>query len=252
MVQYPIKKMRLHRTIQNVMPDGSTIVLADPPATKLIWDLRFDDLSTGDINALQTFFQSCCGPYRAFTFIDPTDNMFAASADLTASSWLKDPGIQITANASDPAGGSQAFVVTNTASSPQSISQVLTVPSGYQYCLSLFASTAQATNIELFRRGAAESATDDFQITPNWTRIISSGQFSDGGTQLTAGVTLAAGQQVTLFGLQLEPQIQPTRYRATLANGGVYSSAHWASSSLAIVATAPGLFSAALEIQTNV
>lgn len=252
MVQYPIKKTRLYRTIQNVMPDGSMIVLADTPATKLIWDLRFEDLAVVDISALQTFFQACCGPYHAFTFIDPTDNMFASSTDLTASAWLTDTGIQITPNATDPSGGSQAFVVTNTASAPQSISQLVPVPSGYQYCLSVFVSSVQAGNITLFRQGAAASAADELQVGPNWTRTISSGRLSDSGTQLTAGVRLAPGQQLTLFGLQLEPQIEPARYRATFASGGVYSTAHWASNSLGIVSTAPGLFSAAAQIQTNV
>jgi hypothetical protein len=252
MVQYPVNKARVYRTIQNRSIDGSTIALSDPSASKLLWDLRFTELSNTDVQNLQSFFDACCGPYHAFTFIDPTDNMFSTSVDLTAPNWAKDPGIQIRLNATDPTGGSNAFVVTNTSGAAQTISQTLAVPASYRYCVSVYANAAEAGVINLFRHGLTQQTNQPVQIGPNWTRTTSSGQLADTGTQFTAGVELAPGQQLTLFGFQLEAQIQPSLYRPTFSGGGVYPLSHWASNYLPIISEAPGLFSASVAIQTNI
>ena len=102
--QYPIHKTQVTRSVLNRLADGTVIVGPDPYASKLIWDLNFTQLSIDDISALQAHFQACCGPYRAFTFIDPTDNMLSNSADLTTASWQKDPQVRIAPGAADPAG----------------------------------------------------------------------------------------------------------------------------------------------------
>jgi len=59
------------------------------------------------------------------------------------------------------------------------------------------------------------------------------------------------GQQVTVYGLQLEAQLQPSRYRPTRGMGGVYSNAHWAVDELPVMAQAPNLFSTSFSIETN-
>ncbi|HZS55932.1 MAG TPA: hypothetical protein VFA65_16135 [Bryobacteraceae bacterium] len=243
--------MAVTRTITNVLPDGTMILYADPAAAVVIWQMTFSELSSADINALQSHFQSCYGPYRAFTFIDPTDNMLASSTNLISSSWASSPLIQIAAGATDPMGGATAFVLTNTSNSAQQLFQQTTVPANYQYCFSLYALSAQPSTIALFRRGASATANETMEIGNYWRRIVSTGRLNDPGTQLSVGVNLAPGQQVTLFGLQLEAQIQPSRYRATAGNGGIYPNSHWTSNRLPITSDAPDSFSAAFTIQST-
>lgn len=249
--QYPIKKTLVSRSITNLLPDGSMILQADPGASKLIWEMSFSELATADSQALQAHFEACYGPYYAFTFIDPTDNMLASSADLTNTAWTKDPQIQIVAGTADPSGGSSAFMVTNAGSAPQNISQRVAVPAGYQYCFSLFALSAVPAALTVLRQGTSATATDILQVRTAWTRFVSSGQLNDSGTQFSIVITLNPGQQIKLFGLQLEAQIQPSRYRPTVANGGVYPLCHWTSDTFPLVAEAPNLFSTGFAIETN-
>jgi hypothetical protein len=249
--QYPIKKTTVTRSITNLLADGSMILQADAAASKLIWEMSFAELSPADATALQAHFQSCCGPYRAFTFIDPSDNMLTSSVDLTNSVWSKDPQIHIATGAADPTGGTNAFILTNNGSAAQRCSQQLLIPANYQYCFSLYASSAAPSTLNIVRQGSAALASDEAPVGTTWNRVVSSGRLNDAGTQFTVGVILAPGQQITLFGLQLEAQIQPSRYRPTLANGGVYPNCHFVSATLSMTSDAPNLFSTGFAVQTN-
>jgi len=224
---------------------------SNPHASRLIWQLSYTELSLTDLQALQAHFATCLGPLRAFTFIDPTDNMLVSSLDLTATGWQRG-AIQITPGALDPEGGRQGTVLTNTSQASQQIVQTLNVPANYQYCLSVYVMSVQAETIMLTRSGTTASESTVWSVGPNWTRIVSSGRLNDASTSLTVGVVLAPGQQVAVYGMQLEAQLQPSRYRATGQVGGVYPAAHWAVDELAVVAGAPNLFSTSFSIETNV
>lgn len=250
--QYPIHKTQVTRTVMNRLPDGTVIVSPDPSASKLIWELSFTHLSTDDVSALQAHFQACCGAYRAFTFIDPTDNMLASSADLTSASWRKNSQIEVTPGAADPTGGNNAFVLTNKSASVQSLWQQLNVPANYQYCFSFWVRTAGTSVVAMSRQGGTAGAFDQLPSAETWSRVLSSGRLSDSGDQFTVGVNLSPGQQITAFGLQLEPQIQPSSYHATFGSGGVYPFSRWMSDTLPISSDAPGLFSTAFSITTNI
>lgn len=252
LAQYPIKKTAVTRAITNLLADGTMILQADSPASKLIWEMAFTELSPADASALQTHFQACVGPYHAFTFIDPTDNLLASSTDLTNTSWARSPLMTISSGTPDPNGGTGAFVLTNTGDASQQLTQQLTIPANYHYCFSLYALSAEPFTLELVRQGSVANAIDSFAVGPNWNRIISTGQLNDPGTQFAVGVNLAPGQQITVFGLQLEGQIQPSRYRPTIGSGGVYSNAHWTSDTLMMISQAPNLFSTSFAIQTNI
>lgn len=250
--QYPIRKIRLCRTLKNVLPDGNMILYADPNAGRLMWELSYADLSASEIQALQQHFENCAGPLHAFTFIDPTDNMLVSSSDLTAPAWNTDPGITISTGIADPEGNSSGFVATNTAQTNQEISQTLPVLANYRYCFSLYTSSAEPSSVTIIRRGNSSDA-ETIAIGPAWSRVVSSGQLCDDqASNFTIAVSLTAGQQVQLYGLQLEPQIAPSRYRPTTQVGGVYSSAHWAVDQITIVAEAPNLFATSFNIETAI
>jgi hypothetical protein len=247
--QYPLEKTRAARTIKNLLADGSMIVFADPGSSRLYWQLAFAELSWVEANALQAHFEACAGPVRAFTFIDPTGNMLAWSSDLNAAAWSKPDLVGCVGGAADPVGTSSAFIVTNNATVSEDISQTLVVPANYHYCFSLYVRSAVPSSITLVRRGVSAEAATVYDIGPDWTRLVSAGELGDAATEFTVAVRLAAGQQVTLYAPQLEPQLAPSRYRATSANGGVYPKSHWAVDNLVITATAPNLFATAFSIE---
>lgn len=248
-MQYPLQKTRAARTVKNVLADGSMIVFVDPGSSRLYWQLSFAELSTAEANALRAHFEACAGPVRAFTFIDPTDNMLVSSADLIAAVWNRVSNVHYVSGTADPNGGSSAFTVTNSSQVSQDIAQTLTVPANYHYCFSLYAKSAQPATIMLVREGASTQAADTYDIGPAWTRVVSSGALGDAGTSFTAAIRLAAGQQIDLYGPQLEPQLAPSLYRPTTATGGVYPKSHWAVDDLVITATAPNLFSTTFSIE---
>ena len=250
--QYPIHKTQVTRSVMNRLADGTIIVSPDPYASKLIWQLSFTQLSKDDVSALQAHFQQCCGPYRAFTFIDPTDNMLTSSADLSSESWQKNPQIEIAPGATDPTGENNAFVLTNNSASLQSLWQQLSVPANFQYCFSFWVRSAAASSVAVSRRGTTTGAFDQLPSADTWSRVVSSGRLSDSGDQFTVGLNLSPGQQIFVFGLQLEAQIQPSTYHPTFSRGGVYPSSRWASDALPISSDAPGLFSTTFSIRTNI
>ena len=251
MAQYPIRKVRLDRTIKNILPDGSMILSSDPSGARLVWQLSYTDLAISDVEAIQAHFNACIGPFHAFTFIDPTDNMLLASSDLTNTVWQASSLIQVVLGASDPTGGSGAFVVTNTGQANEEISQTLSVPGNYQYCFSLYANSAQPSTLALVRRGSSSEGSDNIPVGPGWTRIASGGRLEDTGDVFTVAISLLAGQQVELYGMQLEAQIAPSRYRPTGAANGIHSNAHWTTNQLTVTADGLNLFSTAFSIEAS-
>lgn len=247
--QYPLQKTRAARTIKNSLADGSMIVFADPGSSRLYWQLAFAELSWVEANALQAHFEACAGPVRAFTFIDPAGNMLAWSSDLNAAAWSKSGLVRCVGGAADPVGTSSAFTVTNNATIAEDITQTLLVPANYHYCFSIYARSAAQSSITLVRRGASTEAAAVYDIGSDWTRLTSAGELGAAATEVSVAIRLSAGQQVTLYAPQLEPQLAPSRYRATSANGGVYPKSHWAVDNLVITATAPNLFSTAFSIE---
>jgi hypothetical protein len=232
--QYPIRKTQFARTIKNTLPDGNMIVLPDSGATRTLWQLEYSQLSLADVQSLESHFRTCKGPLTSFTFIDPTGNMLASSTNLTTAAWQKSSLLQIQSGIMDPLSGFSAQTVVNYGQNMQELSQSIRVPANYQYCFSFFVATAQQASVTVFRRGPNSQQSDEMTVYPGWSRMISRGQLNDSGTILTVGIGIAPGQQVNLYGVQLEAQILPSRYQPTNGTGGVYTNAHWAVEQLEI------------------
>ena len=228
------------------------VLYADPNAARLLWQLSYVDLSLIDLNAIQAHFNACVGPFHAFTFIDPTENMLVASADLMTAAWQSSSVMTVTPGVTDPDGGAAAFRITNQGQADQEISQTLQVPANFQYCFSVFAMSEEGSMLRLIRRGGSVEESSSLSIGSNWTRLISSGQLNDPATNFTVAISVAAGQQVELYGVQLEAQLAPSRYRPTFQSGGVYPTAHWAVDELTVTAEAPNLFSTSFTIEAPI
>jgi hypothetical protein len=252
LAQYPIRKTRLARTIKNLLTDGNLLLNYDPYGSRLTWELEYVELSNSDLQALEAHFANCVGPFHAFTFIDPTDNMLASSADLTSATWAIPTSVQLTAARPDPLGGTGAFTLTNNGQAAQGITQTLPVPASYQYCFTVYVRSVQSAAITLIASSTSANSTEAFSAGPSWKRLTLSVHLNDPGQSISIGLTLAAGQQADIFGPQLEAQLAPSRYRPTLQQGGVYTNAHWATNSLPVIATAPGHFSTVFSIEASV
>jgi hypothetical protein len=251
LVQYPVRKGAVIRTIQNALPDGSMLVSPDAGASKLVWQLSYIELPLADVTMLQSYFDACRGRLRGFTFIDPTDNLLTQSADITQLPWVIPAGMTINSGLPDPLGGNNAFTITNTTSASQDIAQALPVAANYQYCFSIYATAVDAAMCSLVR-SSTSAQIDTSAIGPGWSRLQSSGRLNDAGANLTVAIRLPAGQTLSLFGPQLDAQITPSRFRPTYSNGGIHANAHWAVDELVFNADGPNLFSTTFAIEASI
>jgi hypothetical protein len=225
---------------------------SDARGSRLSWQLEYVELSNVDLQAIQAHFTNCVGPFRGFTFIDPTDNMLASSSDFTGSVWGAPASLQVNPNTPDPAAGTAAFTVVNNGQAMQGLTQTLAVPANYQYCFSAYVRSSQGATITLMANGTSASSAQTFPAGASWTRIVLSSRLNDASETLSVTLALGAGQQADVYGPQLEPQLAPSRYRATLQQGGVYANAHWSMDQLVVIATAPGQFSTSFSIETSI
>lgn len=248
MAQYPLQKTVVRRTIKNVMGDGSLILLPDSGSSKVYWQLNFNALTADEQESLKAHFRLCNGCFRGFVFLDPANNLFLWSSDLTNSAWT---GVQtqIQKDISDPVGGADAFRLTNVGQGLGTFYQSLSIPSYFTYCLSGYVRTNLPSVVGVFIKGS--QATEDQAVSTNssWQRFSITSTFAEQQYSLSAGLTLPPGQQVELFGLQLEAQRVASEYRATSARNGIYQDAHYAMNELLITAEGPGVFSTSMIIE---
>ncbi len=250
--QYSLSKQRSSRTVRNVMRDGRLISYPDFGAARLNWNLTYNGLSSIDAETLKACFDACAGPFQPLTFIDPTSNALTWSSDLSNDVWRRLPLMTVTGNAGDPVGGSSAFTIVNAGQTEGTFTQTISVPSNYHYCLSFYVKSAETTSLVLLRQGS--HAEDDYQVSvgPSWARVQSSGRLNDGGNLLTVGLRLAPGQALSVYGPQLDAQLQSSPYRATGSLGGVFTNCFWATQEIAITADGPDSFSTHVELETTV
>lgn len=248
--QFPFSKVRSVRTVQNVSADGSMIVGADPASARIAWNLHYNELSLAEVQAIHQLYTACSGPFSAFTFVDPADNMLAFSSDLTNAVWPLGPNINMSAGVADPLGGTAAFTATNMGQVAEAISQTIAAPANYQYCFSVYVQSTVNSGVMLGRAGSTATVTGQYSSGPSWNRIISAGRLNDPGTTLTVSVQLQPGQSIQLFGPQLEGQTEPSSYRSTTSRSGVYPNSHWASNQLIFSANGPNSFSSLFSIES--
>ncbi|HMC60468.1 MAG TPA: hypothetical protein VKJ01_14860 [Candidatus Solibacter sp.] len=231
------------RTVVNTAPDGSSVKLADPNGEVTEWQLPYSDLSDGEIGALEQFFAAAEGTLNGFTFLDPTANLLAWSDKLDESAWAPGPLLTMAGGIGDTTGGTQAWRLSNAGAGPQGITQTLSAPAGYLYCLSAYVRTAQAmTATMLIGSGRADRA-----VGGHWTRIGFTASGDPQGSSITFGLEVPAAGSLDLYGLQAEPQSAASVYKAT-TGGGVYEGARLADDVLSITTTGVNRHSCTVNI----
>src|SRR5664279_1587561 len=117
--QFPVQKRHRLRTVVNTSLDGRQIKLPDPGAETTEWQLAYAGLTDDEVAALEQFFADAEGTLNGFTFLDPTANLFAWSDKLDNAAWAKGPFFSITGGVADPAGGTNAWHLANSAGGTQ-------------------------------------------------------------------------------------------------------------------------------------
>jgi hypothetical protein len=241
--QFPVQKRRSLRTVVNTSMDGRPIKLADPGAETTEWQLAYAGLTDSEVAALQQFFAAAEGTLNSFTFLDPTGNLFAFSNELNNAAWAAGPFLSVTGGIADPAGGMNAWHLSDSGAGAQNISQTLSAPAGYLYCFSVFARSLQPTAVTMLHGANRINRS----LGTNWSRIIVTANGDASAASIAFGVELPAGGSADVFGMQVEPQAGASLYKAT-TTGGVYENARFRDDILSITTTGVNCHSATVNI----
>lgn len=242
--QYPLRRTDVFRTTVNELYDGSLIKFADESGESTRWELRLEGLSDEEWAGIADLYDATEGRLRTFTLLDPLNNLFVWSEDLSQTEWVKDPLLSVTPGVDDPFGGTAAFQIVNSGGAPQTLRQILNAPANFQYCCSAWVRSDSPTSIGVRRGGASQL----LPVGTTWTRISSAGAESLAGDTFTAGYTLEPASSIQLFAPQLEAQTSSSAYWRTTARGGVYEKVRFAADRLDLIARDRGANSGVLRI----
>jgi|SRR5579872_1579392 len=237
--QYPVRKQSVQRTVVNQLADGRNVKLADYSAAYFAWQLQFVDLSDSEMGTLQQFWASSEGQLNAFTFLDPTDNLFTWSESLGQPSWQASPLLQLTTGIDDASGGQRATRIMNNSGADLTIQQAINGPGWFSYCFSVYVRSQSASTVSLFQQSGSAASSSVAGTSSSWSRASLGSRLQTTSGSLTAGVVIRAGQTIDLFGCQLEPQPAASTYKQTFSVGGVHTSAHFSDDTFEVTTSAP-------------
>lgn len=247
-VQYPFVKRRAYRTVSNTLLDGRTLKLLDAGGIRMQWEFAFQALSEQERAILEGFVQAVEGRLGEFTLLDPTDNLLFWSGNIEAAAWTKGPLISVTGGVGDPNGGTGAFGVLNTGAAEQSIQQTINGPGWYCYCFSVYARSAAASVVTLFRSTGGVTQQRDYRLSESWKRLVLSGRAESAAESVTFGLTIPPAAAMDLFGMQAEAQPAPSAYRKTTSRSGIYTNARFEDDSFWLISEGPEQHSCRVHI----
>jgi hypothetical protein len=243
LTQFPLQVRLQQRTLVNTAADGTVVKLGDPGGATVNWQLTYTGLSDGELATLLAFFTAAEGSLNSFTFVDPTANLLAWSDDLSNAVWTVAPLISLTGGIADPDGGANAWRVTNSGAAAQDLTQTVTAPGGYVYCLSAF---ARASVPAAFTLVLGDNRYNQ-NLAAGWQRLACTGTGDASASSMTFGIELGPGGAVDIYGLQVEAQDSPSLYRAS-TTGGCYENARLRDDALTITSTDVNRHSASVNI----
>lgn len=225
MVQFPIRKSLVRRTVLNRLSDGSTIRLADPDASYIIWDLRYRGLNDKERADLEHFFEKTEGPLKTFLFLDPCSNLLVWSEQLEKEVWTVDSLLR-----AERDGG--VLRLTNTAQDVQTVTQTVPVPAAYTYCFSAFLRSSDRQSVELFLEGGSDRFSSVMGMQNSWSHAFCSASMTGDSDEIRCGLSIPAGAVVEVVGLQLQAQPSAAEYRRTTSEAGVFPQTRFHSDAL--------------------
>ncbi len=234
--QFPLGRGRKWRMVRNEMEDGARITLADAHSGQVEWRLSYQDLSDSETAAIAGLFQSSRGGYGAFGFVDPTANLLAWSEDLTRPDWQAG-SLTVTGSIADPLGGHGAWQLSNPAAGELQCTQTIGLQGSYVACFSMWIRAGSPVIVALDRDGTRSS----FAAGTAWSRVYLGIPGNTGAEQSAFSVAVPASATVQVFGMQVECQPYPSKYKPSGAAFGIYPETYFGKDELAVRATGPGL-----------
>jgi hypothetical protein len=236
--QFPVRRSRKWRSISNQMENSETIQLPDTTAGQIEWQLSLQELSDAEVATLNSFFVAAHGQFSPFLLIDPLANLLGWSEDSSRPDWQFGLMTQ-SAGVADPVGTTRASTLNNSSPGAQTLQQTLAEPGDYVACFSAWISSNVAGTVSLQRDGVSVTC----QIGPTWRRFYVGGKGVGGASQSTFSLSLAAGQSVRIWGLQVEAQPSPSAYKQTKTAAGIHEETYFGGDELTITSTGVGLSS---------
>jgi hypothetical protein len=235
MVQFPLSRRLIRRTVINQMPGGDLLKLDDPQAAGISWALQYRGLTEAERLALETLFLDAEGQLRTFTFLDPCGNLLRWSEDLSEAVWRVEGGLQVSISPEDPDGLRQGLRITNTTQAIQALEQKVEVPGWFGYCFSFEARAAASTRTTLSLSNRSGTISSEHSLDPTWRVYSCSGRIDSTAEDLTCRVALDPGASIEAFGFQLQAQPNPGVYRRTADQAGVYQATRFLDDQLQFV-----------------
>jgi hypothetical protein len=246
LAQFPVRRSRKWRSIENRLESSERIALPDAPANEVQWKLSMTDLSDAEVSAIAGLFRNMNGQFGSFLFVDPMANLLGWSEDFSKPDWQ--PGLLTVAGGSvDPLGTNRGVVITNNAAGLQSLQQTIPLPGDYVACFSVWLSSDAPCQISLGRDGRMLSVP----TTSDWKRAFLGGTGLAGAGQSTFSLTVPAGNSVKVWGLQVEAQPDPSKYRVTSSARGIYEETYFGTDELNLTSTGVGLSSCDLILRSR-
>jgi len=245
--QLPLARRRQWRSIANEMESGERISVTDSYSNQVTWSLSYQDLSDAEVLKLQNLFSASHGRAMSFGFADPLANLLGWSEDLTRPNWQSGL-LQVSGAVTDPFGARMAWTVSNVSAGPLTLQQNVGLPGEYVTCFSLWIKGPIGTTVALQR----DSAEARVPVPSAWKRVNITGAGAAGTSQSNFGITLAAGQQIQMFGPQVEVQPYASAYKTSVAPRGIYEETTFGEDELSVVGTGPGLSSCQLTLISGV
>ena len=245
-VQFPFRSSHRRRTILNELPDGTTVRFEDWGSQQTFWRIDYADLSAAEWETLKALHDEMAGRLRTFIFFDPNANLAAWSEEFERSAWVKDPFLGVAEGATDPQGGTNARLLTNTSAIHQRVSQRLDIPEGYATAFSVWLRSDTPLAVSLVRQ--AESK--EILVNTVWQRVQLCGRGSGGGEETEFGILIPGGSTVAAFGAQIEAQPSPSHYKRSESSSGIYAKTRFSSDKLQFWADGPGRYRAQVALES--
>lgn len=245
--QFPWRRMIRYRSVRNRLPGGDEIDFGDVPYERRSWELPLGDLEDVEWQVVRDFFAETGGRRLPFTFVEPGSNLLAWSDSLGEGVWVKSGGLQVSGGVLDPKGGTAA--TTLSAGSTWTLSQTLLAPASRAFVASAWLKCS-ATGVALgMSDGAGQSKQVAVAADDIWRLYELPWRLTSAADQVVVDVAGPGGTSVTVYGLQVEPQIRRSSYKRTTEQSGIFANAYFDQDSLIESLTAPNQNSGTLRIQ---
>lgn len=245
-VQFPFRVTSRRRTIVNELLDGRNVQFQDWSTAQTAWRIEYEDLSTAEWEAIRGLHEEMRGRLRTFVFFDPSSNLLAWSEEFERVVWVKDPFLEVTNGISDPLGGTNARLLTNSSVTNQRMMQRVAIPSSYVTAFSIWLRSDTPQIVTLFR--ATEHK--EIRISADWRRVELSGPGGGAYGETELGVEIPAGAAVAAFGAQLDAQPVPSDYKRSEARSGIFPTTRFASDRLECWSEGPGRYRTVVTLES--